>query len=50
MAEGITFALFDSSAQEKARIAKENADREYTYSRYKEKIAQVLDTAMGTKG
>jgi hypothetical protein len=46
MAEGITFALFDRRAQEKARLAKENADRDYTYPRYKEKIRQVLTTAM----
>lgn len=49
MAKGIIFALFDSRAQEKARIAKENADRDYTYPRYKEKIARVLDTAMGAR-
>ncbi|MGD8537096.1 MAG: glycosyltransferase family 4 protein [Candidatus Aminicenantes bacterium] len=50
MAEGIAYALFDSRAQERARAAKENADRDYTYPRYKDKIAQVLDTAMGAKG
>lgn len=50
MAEGITFALFDSRAQEKAKYAKENADRNYTYPRYKEKISQVLDTAMDQSG
>jgi glycosyltransferase involved in cell wall biosynthesis len=50
MAEGITFALFDGRAQEKAKLAKNNADRDYTYPRYKEKISQVLDTATGQKG
>jgi len=45
LAEGITFALYDSRAREKARLAKEMADRDYTYSRYKEKIRQILDKA-----
>jgi hypothetical protein len=42
--------LFDSRAATKAKHAKENADRDYTYPRYKEKIEQVLDTAMGRRG
>jgi glycosyltransferase involved in cell wall biosynthesis len=49
MAEGITFALFDERAQEKARVAKEMANRDYTYPRYKEKINQVLDKAISTR-
>lgn len=50
MAEGIAFALFDQRAQERANFAKEKADRDYTYSRYKEKTNQVLDKATGTPG
>lgn len=50
LAEGITFALFDVRAQERAKSAKENAARDYTYPRYKEKIRQVLDTAMDQSG
>ncbi len=50
MAEGITFALFDDRAREKANLAKEKADRDYTYARYKEKIDQVLEKAMGSPG
>jgi len=50
MAEGISFALFDDRARERASFAKENADRDYTYPRYKEKISQILDKAMGSLG
>lgn len=50
MAEGITFALFDPRAQERAKYAKDNADRDYTYPRYKEKISQILDKAMDQSG
>ena len=50
MAEGISFALFDQRAQERANFAKEKAARDYTYSRYKERINQVLDKATGTPG
>jgi glycosyltransferase involved in cell wall biosynthesis len=50
MAEGIAFALFDQRAQERANFAKEKADRDYTYSRYKERTNQVLDKATGTPG
>lgn len=50
MAEGISFALFDQRAQERANFAKEKADRDYTYSRYKERTNQVLDKATGTSG
>lgn len=49
LAEGIIFALFDSRAQEKAMLAKEMAERDYTYPRYKEKISQVLDKAKGQR-
>lgn len=48
MAEGITFALFDDRARERATFAKEKAARDYTYPRYKEKINQVLDKATGS--
>lgn len=50
MAEGISFALFDQRAQERANFAKEKAARDYTYSRYKERTNQVLDKATGTPG
>ncbi|MGB6864259.1 MAG: hypothetical protein WBE11_01095, partial [Candidatus Aminicenantaceae bacterium] len=50
MAEGIAFALFDDRARERANFAKEKADRDYTYPRYKEKINQVLDKAKGSPG
>ncbi len=49
LAEGIVFALSDQRAQERAKFAKEMADRDYTYPRYKEKISQVLDKAMESK-
>lgn len=45
MARGITFALFDAEASIRAKAAKEMAGREYTYSRYTEKINQVLAKA-----
>jgi glycosyltransferase involved in cell wall biosynthesis len=48
LAEGITFALFDDRARERATFAKEKAARDYTYPRYKEKINQVLDKATGS--
>lgn len=50
MAEGITYALFDDRAQEKAIYAKEKAEREYTYPRYKEKISLVLGKATDRTG
>lgn len=50
MAEGITYALFDDRAQEKAIYAKEKAEREYTFPRYKEKISLVLDKATDGTG
>jgi glycosyltransferase involved in cell wall biosynthesis len=50
MAEGITFALYDGRARERAQFAKAKADRDYTYPRYKEKINQVLDKATGSPG
>jgi glycosyltransferase involved in cell wall biosynthesis len=49
LAEGIVFALSDQRAQERAKFAKEMADRDYTYLRYKEKINQVLDKATESK-
>jgi glycosyltransferase involved in cell wall biosynthesis len=48
MAEGISFALFDDRARERATLAKEKADRDYTYPRYKDKISQILNKAMGS--
>lgn len=45
LAEGITFALSDQRALERAKAAKEMAERSYTYPRYKEKISEVLDKA-----
>jgi len=50
MAEGIAFALFDDRARERANFAKQKADRDYTYPRYKEKINQVLDKAADSAG
>jgi len=47
MARGITFALFDEKAKKRALAAAEMAAREYTYSRYKEKISLVLAKAKG---
>jgi glycosyltransferase involved in cell wall biosynthesis len=49
MARGISFALFDEEAQKRAKTAKQMADREYTYSRYKEKINLVLAKAKGER-
>jgi hypothetical protein len=50
MAEGISFALFDERAQEKANFAKKKADRDYTYPRYRDKIRQILDKATASPG
>jgi len=47
VAQGITFALFDEEARKRAQTARDMADREYTLTRYKEKINQVLATAKG---
>jgi len=44
-ARGIDFALHSPEAQARARAAKEWAEREYTPSRYVEKISRVLSLA-----
>lgn len=43
LAEGISFALFDEEAKRRARAAKDWAEREYSYSKYLEKINEVLE-------
>jgi glycosyltransferase involved in cell wall biosynthesis len=48
MAEGLSFALTSAEAQRRAWAAKELAEREYTYSAYKEKMERSLRTARGT--
>ncbi len=45
MAEGLSFALTSPEAQQRARAAKELAEREYTYSAYQEKLERSLRTA-----
>ncbi|MBN1223112.1 MAG: glycosyltransferase [Candidatus Aminicenantes bacterium] len=45
MARGILFACFDEKAALRARAAKEMADREYTYDKYKQKMTLVLTKA-----
>jgi glycosyltransferase involved in cell wall biosynthesis len=45
MAEGLSFALTSPEAQRRAGAAKELAEREYTYSAYKEKMDRCLRTA-----
>jgi glycosyltransferase involved in cell wall biosynthesis len=45
LAESIIFALHQEEAQIRARKCKQLADREYTYSRYLEKIRQSLQKA-----
>jgi hypothetical protein len=47
MAEGLSFALTSPEAQRRAGAAKELAEREYTYSAYKEKMDRSLRTARG---
>jgi hypothetical protein len=47
MAEGLSFALTSPEAQRRAGAAKELAEREYTYSAYKEKMDRCLRTARG---
>jgi glycosyltransferase involved in cell wall biosynthesis len=47
MAEGLSFALTSPEAQRRAGAAKELAEREYTYSAYKEKMDCCLRTARG---
>ena len=47
MAEGLSFALTSPEAQQRAGAAKELAEREYTYSAYKEKMDRSLRTACG---
>ena len=45
MAEGLSFALTSQEAQGRAGAAKELAEREYTYSAYREKLDRSLRTA-----
>ncbi len=45
LAQGIRFALDSEEARERARSAKELADREYTLPRYLEKMARILELA-----
>lgn len=47
LAEGLSFALLHEEAKARARRAKEFADKEYTYSRYLEKMSLTLDKARG---
>lgn len=47
LAKGIYFALFNEEAKERARAAREMADREFTYPRYKKIISDVLEKACG---
>ena len=47
LAKGIYFALFNEEAKERARAAREMADREFTYPRYKKTISDVLEKACG---
>ncbi len=45
LTDGIAFALFNEEAKQRARKAKEMAEKEYTYPVYLEKIRQSLDKA-----
>lgn len=47
LAKGIYFALFNEEAKKRARAAREMADREFTYPRYKKIISDVLEKAYG---
>lgn len=47
LAKGIYFALFNEEAKERAQAAREMADREFTYPRYKKIISDVLEKACG---
>jgi len=47
MAEGILFALFNGKAKERAYTAKKMAERNYTYSKYREKIITTIKKASG---
>ncbi len=47
MAEGISFALFNEKAKERAYTAKKMAERNYTYSKYRGKIITTIETASG---
>lgn len=46
MAEGIKRALFDKKGEKCAKAAKEMADKEYTFQRYREKITEALNRAI----
>ncbi|MGB9006309.1 MAG: glycosyltransferase family 4 protein [Candidatus Aminicenantales bacterium] len=45
LAEGLTFALFNPKARDRARQAKAIADREYTLQAYLRKMKEALDKA-----
>jgi len=45
MAEGIQFALFNDDARLRAAAAQEISARNYTFSKYKQKIGEALDKA-----
>ncbi len=45
LARGLTWAISDPQAQTMARKAKEYASQEYTFSKYQQKIQQVLSLA-----
>jgi len=47
MAEGISFALFNEKAKERAYTAKKTSERNYTYSKYIEKIITTIEKASG---
>ncbi len=49
MAEGIRFALFNHEAGERAAAAKEMARREYTFSKYKQKMELIINKALRYK-
>jgi len=46
-ADGLSFALESEEARRRAREARRMADREYTYPKYLEKIAETLNRAAG---
>jgi glycosyltransferase involved in cell wall biosynthesis len=49
LARGLMSALFDEDASLRARNAKLFADKEYTFTKYKRKITQVLETALSNQ-
>jgi len=49
MAKGIEFALSSDEAGERAEAARKMSQKNYTFSRYKQKIEQVLEKAFKHK-